>query len=73
MSYKGKFFKQIRFHDLQALKSHNRQRIIWIGKEGKSYEEICSLNSPYKNQPDNLAVDTHLNYDLKNKRIKIVN
>ena len=71
MRYSGKRFIQIKFDGLERLAPHNRQRICWIGSEGKSYEELCESSSPYRNQPSNKAINVHIKYDLKNKRIKI--
>tara|TARA_B100000242_G_C42638828_1_gene300505 strand:+ start:199 stop:423 length:225 start_codon:yes stop_codon:yes gene_type:complete len=72
MKYQGKKFIQKRFDDLEILAPHKRQRICWIGLEGKNYEQICSSSSPYNNQPSNKSIDEHIKYDLENHYIKEV-
>lgn len=43
---------------------HHFRRMDWVGKEGKTYKEICSPPSEYLDQPGNHSIDTHLKYDL---------
>ena len=72
MKYQGKKFIQKRFDRLENLAPHNRQRISWIGLEGKYYEQICSSSSPYINQPSKRPVNEHIKYDLEHKYIEEV-
>ena len=44
---------------------HHKRRIDWVGKDGRSYKEICSPNSEYLNQPSNNSPATHIKYDLR--------
>lgn len=47
----------------------NRDRIAWLGLEGKSLYEIQSTDNPYKQHPDIPKPWPHLAYDLELGRI----
>jgi len=47
----------------------NRDRIAWLGLEGKILYEIQSTDNPYKQHPVNPEPEYHLAYDLDRRRI----
>jgi hypothetical protein len=47
----------------------NRDRIAWLGLDGKTLQEIRSTDNPYKQHPENPEPESHLAYDLELGRI----